>query len=365
LVIKSFARVLEVDPGIRTDHLLSMQITLPRARYDSAKSTMFYDELMQRLRGAPGVEAVATTSLVPLSGDFDRIGIAKIAGAADRAGSEAAEGDRYVVSPSYFATMGVRLVRGRSFEAGDLLSAPFVVLVDEVFARRIFGGMDPIGRRMQVTGGWATIVGVVTHVKTYGLDAASPGQIYISSQQYPWRWSALVIRASGDPMALEPVARRIVHELDPDQPIDDVATVEGYLRDSLRARKFTLELLGAFAAAALALAVIGLYGVIAYGVTLRRRELGIRIALGAQRAQIARRVLGDGALIALAGMAVGLVGALASGRAMSSLLFEVSPRDGVVFTLVCAVMLAVALAASFVPARRATLVDATEVLRGD
>jgi putative ABC transport system permease protein len=367
LVVKSFARVLQVDPGIRPDHLLTMQITLPRARYDSSRSTIFYEALARRLGAMQGVRGVAFTSLVPFSGDFDRIGITKIAGEAERSGSDAAKGDRYVVSPSYFATMGVRLLRGRLPADEDRFGAPLVCVVDEVFARRVFGDRNAIGQRMNIPGrdGYATIVGVVSHVKTYGLDVSSPGQIYMSNVQFPWRWSALIVRTTGDPLAVAPAATRAVHELDADQPVDDVNSMERLMASLLRARAFTLTLLGAFAIVAITLAVVGLYGVIAYGVTQRRREFGVRIALGAQRRQIARIVVGEGSRIAVAGIAIGILGAMGTTRLLSSLLFDVDPHDPGVLSAVVAGLVLVALLACIEPARRATRVDATEVLRGE
>lgn len=367
LVIKSFARVLRTDPGIRGDHLLTMAVNLPRARYDSSKSTLFYEQLRQRLEAMPDVRGVAFTSLIPFGGNFDRIGISKILGEPDHSGSEAPEADRYVVSPNYFATMGVRLVRGRLLSPEDRYDGPVVCLVDEVFARRTWGDVNPIGKQMKLPArdDYAMIVGVVTHVKTYGLDVASPGQIYMSNVQYPYRWSSMVIRTVGDPAPFAPTAARVIHELDRDQPIADVRTMDSLMGTLLRSRQFTLTLLAAFATVAITLAVVGLYGVIAYGVSQRRREFGIRVALGAQRRQIARMVVGEGGRIALFGVALGVVGAVATSRLISSMLFEVSPRDITVLTLVPIGLIAVAMLACIIPARRATRVDAAEVLRGE
>jgi putative ABC transport system permease protein len=263
--------------------------------------------------------------------------------------------------------MGVRLLRGRLPADEDRFGAPLVCVVDEVFARRVFGDRSAIGQRMGIPGrdGYATIVGVVSHVKTYGLDASSPGQIYMSNVQFPWRWSALVVRTTGDPLAVAPAATRAVHELDADQPVDDVNSVERLMASLLRARAFTLTLLGAFAIVAITLAVVGLYGVIAYGVTQRRREFGVRIALGAQRRQIARIVVGEGGRIAVAGIAIGILGAMGTTRLLSSLLFDVDPHDPGVLSAVVAGLVVVALLACIEPARRATRVDATEVLRGE
>lgn len=367
LVVKSFVRVLRVDAGIDGGHLLTMSVSLPRARYDSAKSTIFYQQLQNRVAASPEVGGVAFTSLVPFSGDFDRVTISKFEGEPDRTGSDAPEGDRYVVTPSYFATMGIRLVRGRLLSPDDRFELQPVCVVDEVFAKRVWGDQNPIGRRMKlpIRSEMATVVGVVTHVKTYGLDVASPGQIYMSNAQYQWRWMSMVVRTAGDPALFAPVATRTIHELDRDQPISDVATMDELMGNLLRARRFTLTLLGAFAGVAIVLAAIGLYGVIAYGVSQRRREFGVRLALGARASQIGRMVLLEGARVAIAGLILGGAAALALGRVIGTLLFEVDARDVSVFSLVAAGLIGVALLACVVPARRATKVDAAEVLRGE
>ena len=367
MVIKSFARVLHVDPGIRGDHLLTMAVNLPRARYDSSKSTVFYEQLRQRIEAVPGVRAVAFTSLVPFGDNMDRIAVSKIVGEPEHTGSDAPEADRYVVSPNYFGTMGVRLVRGRLLGPEDRYDAPVVCLVDEVFARRTWGDRDPIGKQMKLPlrPEFATIVGVVTHVKTSGLDLASPGQIYMSHVQYPYRWSSMVVRTVGDPAPFAPTAARIIHEMDRDQPVSDVRTMDDLMGSLLRSRQFTLTLLAAFATVAVTLAVVGLYGVIAYGVSQRRHEFGIRVALGAQRGQIARMVVGEGGRIAVIGALLGLAAATATSRLLASMLFEVNPRDVGVLALVSVTLIGVAMLACVVPARRATQVEAAEVLRGE
>jgi putative ABC transport system permease protein len=367
MVIKSFARVLHIDPGIRGDHLLTMAVNLPLARYDSSKSTVFYEQLRQRLEAVPGVRAVAFTSLVPFGDNMDRIAVSRIVGEPEHTGSDAPEADRYVVSPNYFGTMGVRLVRGRLLGPEDRYDGPVVCLVDEVFARRTWGDRDPIGKQMKLPqrAEFATIVGVVTHVKTYGLDLESPGQIYMSQVQYPFRWSSMVVRTVGDPALFAPTAARIVHEMDRDQPVSDVRTMDDLMGSLLRSRQFTLTLLAAFATVAVTLAIVGLYGVIAYGVSQRRREFGIRVALGAQHGQIARMVVGEGGRIAVIGALLGVAGATAMSRVLASMLFEVNPRDVGVLALVSVTLIGVAMLACVVPARRATQVDAAEVLRGD
>jgi putative ABC transport system permease protein len=369
LVVKSFVRVLKVEPGIQRDHLLTASVILPFARYDSLKSTLFYQQLASRLAHLPDIRGVATTSLVPFGGNFDRVNISQIFGEADRAGASRAQGDRYVVSPSYFRTMGVRLVRGRLIDDTDRGDSRTVCVIDEVFAKRTFGDRDAVGRQMRIPGpsrtDFATIVGVVTHVKTYGLDVESPGQIYLTSAQFPWRWSSLLVRTVGDPMLVAPSISRAVHDLDPDQPVSDVASMDALMSELLRGRRFILVLLSSFAAVAAALAAIGLYGVVAYGVSQRRREFGVRLALGAQRRQIARMVVLEGGQIAAAGAVIGGLGALAIGRFIAAFLFEVGTRDVTVFAVVSVGLIGIAMLACVVPAHRATTVDAAEVLRGD
>jgi len=242
-----------------------------------------------------------------------------------------------------------------------------VAVVDEAFARRAFGDADPIGQTMKlpVRPEMATVVGVVSHVRTYGAEQASPGQIYMSNAQYPWRWLAVVVHTAGDPAAFAPTLGRVIREVDPDQPVANVTTIEGALDRLLRQRRFTVTLLAAFASVAIVLAAIGLYGVIAYGVTQRRRELGVRMALGAPARAIGRMVVAEGGRIALIGTVIGSVAALAGGRVLSTLLFEVQPNDPLVFTAVALSLVGVALLACVVPARRAMQVDAAEVLRGD
>jgi putative ABC transport system permease protein len=275
--------------------------------------------------------------------------------------------DRYAVSPSYLRTLGVRLVGGRFLSEDDQPTGAPVCVVDEAFARRAFGTRDPLGQAMQLTGRpeYARIVGVVEHVRTYGLDAESQGQIYVSLAQYPWRWSSLVVRTTGDPLLQITAVKQAVRELDPNQPVTDVATMDGMMAGLLRDRQFTLVLLSAFAAIATLLAAVGVYGVVAFGVRERRRDFGVRLALGAGRWRIARLVLVESGAIAVTGAVLGVAGALAATRLIGSVLFEVSPRDTSVIGTVVAVLIGISLMACFIPARRAMTEDASQVLRGE
>jgi putative ABC transport system permease protein len=367
LVTKSLARVLRVEPGFRTERLLYGDLWLPRLRYDDSRSVAFYAQLEDRLRATPGVVSVGMASQVPLSGYLDRIGISEIGGRPELRGSASPEADRYVVTPDYFTTMGITLLRGRLLSTDDRHENMPVAVVDEVFARRAFGREDPIGRTMKlpVRQEMATIVGVVTHVKTYGAEEASPGQIYMSNAQYPWRWLSVVVRTSGDPAAFAPTLVRVVHGIDAEQPVANMTTMDEALETAVRDRRFTVSVLIAFAGVALVLAAVGLYGVIAYGVTQRRRELGVRAALGAQSSELARMVMAEGGRLALAGAIIGMLGSLGAGRLLSTLLFEVRATDPTVLAGVMGGLLVTALLACLIPARRAAGVNASEVLRGD
>lgn len=367
LVIKSFARVLRVEPGVRVDNMLYADVWVPRLRYDSLKSVAFYSELERRLEATPGVRAVAMTSQVPFSGYLDRVSVSRFGDRPEVTGGEAPEGDRYVVTPAYFQTMGVKLLKGRLLSPEDRYTTTPVTVIDELFAKRAFGDADPIGQtmRLPVRQEFATVVGVVSHVKTYGLDVTSPGQIYTSNAQYPWRWLSVVVHTTGDAQLFAPTLARVVQSVDPDEPISNVSTIEKSLANLLKARRFALTLLGAFAIVAIVLAAIGLYGVIAYGVTQRRRELGVRVALGAQGNDIARMIVAEGARIAIFGASLGGLGAIVLGRLLASLLFEVNPRDPMVLSTVAAGLVIVAILACLIRARRAMNVDAAEILRGD
>jgi len=368
MVFKSYRNVLQVSPGIVPDHLLTMNVALPQtARYDGIASTVFFEQVVQRVAHMPDVKAIAVTSLVPFSGDEALFGVSRIQGEPERAGSDMLQADRYEVSPSYFRTLGITLLKGRPLADEDELASAPVCVIDEDFARRAFANGDPIGREIQLTGRpeYARVVGVVGHVRTYGLDAESQGQIYVSLAQYPWRWASLVVRTTGDPLLQAGAVKRAVHELDPNQPVTDVWSMDMLMAGLLRERQFTLTLLAAFATTATVLAGIGLYGVIAFGVAQRRREFSVRLALGAGPWAIARLVLLEGGAIAGIGAAAGIIGAVAAARLMASILFEVSPGDLSVVGMVGVVLAGLAVLACLVPARRAMAADAVQVLRGD
>jgi predicted permease len=367
LLFKSFARLQRVEPGIRPDRLLTFSLDLPRARYPEREHLgAFFARLESELGSQPGVRGVAVASILPFQDTFDRIGV-EVAGLPALKGGNLPEGDRYIVSPTYFAVMGIPLRAGRLFIDPDRHETPLVAVIDEVFARRVFPRGDAIGWRMKLPGrdSLATIVGIVGHVKHYGLDRESGGQIYMSHAQYPWRWMNVAVRTSGEPLAFASAARRVVRSLDPALATYSVATMEQLMGELSQGRRFVLILIGVFAVVAIVMSAVGLYGVVAYSVTQRRQEIGIRVALGARLADVTRLVLRQGAALTAAGVLLGIGAAIAGGRLVAGLLFGVSPRDPGVFAAVVTILAVVALAASYAPARRAAAVDPVEVLRGE
>jgi len=354
LLIKSFLRVLAVEPGYNPENLLTMAIPLSRAGYPprSAQRRVFYQEILTRINSLPGVKAAAVGPL-PLwmdAGSPPEVGI---------------QGN--VVSVDYFRAMGMRLRAGRGFTEWDNENAQPVVVINESLARRYFAGEDPIGKRIRYDGPRGidgTIVGVVADVKRFGLEAHVPPQEYHSVlQDAPWGNLDLVVRAAGDPLKLAPAVRQLVWAIDANMPVVDVMSMEQRLAESVAPRRFQMLLFGAFAAVALVLAAVGIYGVISFSVSQRTHEIGIRMALGAQARDALRMVIWRGMSMALIGVALGLGAAFALTRVMKNLLFEVSATDPATFALIALLLVIVALIASYVPARRATKVDPLITLR--
>ncbi len=271
------------------------------------------------------------------------------------------------MSAGYQTAMGLRLVAGRFLSDDDRFDGALVCLVDEAFARRIAPEGSPLGVRLLLPGrdSFATVVGVVGHVKHYGLDAPSGGQVYMSHRQYPWRWMNLVTRTAGDPLAAVPTVRAAVRALDADQPVYDITTMERLMGERTAARRFLMTLLGLFAAVAVVLAGLGLYGVVAYAVSQRIREIGVRMALGAEAGRIVRMVVAEGATLVAAGLVIGIGCALGFARVMSGLLFQVRVTDPLTYALVVSLLAVLALLACWLPARRAARVDPMIALRGE
>lgn len=370
LLIKSFWRLLQVDPGFRAAGVLKAEYQLPAARYpvdfrvwpNFKEMHAFTDALVGRAAALPGVESVAIAGNHPLDPGFTNS--FSVVGREAEARTWPEISVRRV-TPGYFRTVGLSLVRGRLLSDADRTTAAAVLLVNEAAARRFFPDRDPIGARIAFWGAARTIVGVVANEKFHGLSEAPPLAVYLPLAQAPSATGAgvLLVRTSGDPAAFASAARAAIREIDPALAVFGVEPLDRTLAQSLSQRRFTMLLVGLFASVALALAVVGVHGVLSYGVTERTREIGIRMALGAHPARVLGLVVGQGLVLVLAGLAIGLAGAFALTRLLASLLFGVTPTDPATFAAVAGVLALVALAASYLPARRASRVDPLLALR--
>jgi putative ABC transport system permease protein len=368
LLVKSVVRLRAVDAGFDTSNLLTMNLALPSSRYpDGAAQAAFFERLARQLGSQPGVEGAAFTSVLPLSSNFDGRALAVEDHPVPR-GQEVSV-DLYVATPDYLRAMRIPLVDGRAFDEHDTGEGAPVALVGETAARKLWPGQSPLGRRVKFPGSeknrqpWRTVVGVVRDVKQYGLDREDVMQMYLPEAQFPASFMTLVVRSKSDPAALLGGVRREVAAADRELAVFGVASMDELLADSVALRRFSMLLLGVFAAVAVALACVGLYGVISYSVAQRTREIGLRVALGARPRDVLRLVLGRGLGLAGLGIVLGLAGGLAVTRVISSLLFGVGARDPLTFAAVAALLSLVALAACLFPARRATKVDPMVALR--
>ncbi|HKR58705.1 MAG TPA: ABC transporter permease [Pyrinomonadaceae bacterium] len=368
LLIQSFRRVLQVDPGFNPRNLLMMQISVNNP--DGQQVANFFEQLQQNVRNLPGVKSVAVSNGLPFGGVNRPIFI--IEGRPDQENKPT--GLRYTVSPDYFQTLGIELIKGRLFNAQDTRDNQRVLVIDEVLARQYFPNEDPIGKRLKQGPDAPSleIVGIVRHVEQDSLDrqATDRAQFYtnfnqISLEGMPTnvRRINLLVRTEIEPTSLASAVRAQVTALNKDQAVFNVRTMEQVLAQSVASRRFSMMLLMIFAAVALALASLGIYGLMSYAVAQSTREIGVRIALGAQASDVLRLVIGQGMILALAGVVLGLVASVALTRTMNNLLFGVSATDPVTFAAIALLLVLVALLACFVPARRATKVDPIVALR--
>lgn len=368
LMIKSFAYLLELNPGFDPHQVTTASIWLSGAKYSGEqRQAAFFKEAVERIASLPGVESVGATSGLPLSG-AENAGSFTIEGKPLPRGTDSPVVDRRVVTPNYFPTMGIPVVRGRDFNEADNATAPGVLIVSESWAQRYLPDEEALGKRVKLGRAdsnrpWLTIVGVVGDVKHTSIDSEIRPHVYWPQAQRPTGLMTVAIKSSTDPATIISAVRNEVRAMDQDQPISDVKMMEQYVSDSLSRRRLNMTLLGIFAALALLLASIGIYGVMSYTVTQRTREIGIRIALGANRADVLRLVVGQGMIPAVIGIVLGLGASIALTRAISSLLYGVSATDPLIFTGVAVLLTLVALLASYIPARRAARVDPMVALR--
>ncbi len=366
LLIQSFLRLEHVAPGFEPDRILSMRIGLSNPRYGDLRiAANGLDEILHRIEQLPGVASAGSIQFPPLGGLLPGTGF-WVAGRPTPNPSEAPDTGVSIVTPGYFRTMGIPLLAGRLFTDHDHAGTPQVTIISQSLARQQFPNMDPIGQRLFVQWGREMpyqIVGVVGDVKHQGLDKDAKPTVYFPNAQETQTIATLMIRTGGDPMRLAPVVEQIIHGYDKDQPIADIQPLDMFLSKSVARPRFQSVLLASFAGLALLLAAIGIFGVMSYSVAQRTHEIGIRVALGAQSDQVLRLVVGQGLILALIGTAGGLAGAFALTRYLRTLLFNVSPTDWLTFSIVPVVLCAVALAASYLPARRAMRVDPMQALR--
>ena len=371
LLIRSFLRAKGVPPGFNPQNVLTLELTMSGPKYkDKPALWAAYHQLWERLESLPGVTAAGAVTSLPLSQMY-AWGPITVEGRALRPGERFINADTRMVSGQYFQTMQIPLREGRLFDDRDVMENPRVAIVDDYMAQQLWPGQDAVGRRIHIGGideanaPWITVVGVVGRVKQYTLDSDSRIAFYLPHTQYPTRAMNVVVRGSANPSALVAAVSQEVHEIDRDLPLYNVITMQQRVELSLARRRFAMLLLAVFAFTSLTLATIGIYGVLAYLVSQGTREIGIRMALGATRSSILRLVVGRGFLLALAGVASGVTGALLLTRLMRSLLFGVTASDPLTFCVIPLLLILVSLLATIIPAHRAAEIDPAECLRYD
>ncbi|MBZ5594335.1 MAG: ABC transporter permease [Acidobacteriia bacterium] len=368
LLIRSFSGIQKVNPGFPTRNLLTMQVSLPHSRYlGQPQVTGGFEQLTRAIGRIPGVVSASAASSLPLGGgESYLLRLFLREGQPDPPASSDAQAAWSVVQPGYFQTMGIPVVRGRAFTDRDTETSAPVIIISQSMARQMFPNQDPLGRRIR---SWRDenlyreIVGVVGDLRYYSLAESVENNVYVPHTQNWWRGLELVVRTQGDPKALLPSIRSQIWSMDKKLPISEIKTMDQIIDTQLARPRFSTFLLTIFGATALVLAAIGTYGIMAYTVAQRTREIGIRMALGATRTAVLRMVARNAIGLAAAGVAGGVAGALALTRLMKTLLFEVSPTDSRTFVLVPALLILVTLAAAYIPAHRATRVDPIETLR--
>ena len=368
LVGKSFARLMGVDYGFRTEGVFTASLTVANERYrERAKRAAFYAEAARRLAATPGIRAVGFTNIAPFSGGSTAIRFT-VVGRQPASAGEYLSANWRSVTPGYFAAIGVALKKGRLIAESDDERAPRAVVITEKMARQIWPGVDPLGEQIQVGGNGAptwTVVGVVGDIRDQLLQQEPEPTMYLSFQQVSWDTMWLLVRGTADPLALAPLVRREIHAIDPLLPVANEQPLARLVSDIAAQPRFTALIFGLFASAALVLAVVGVYGLVAYGVTQRTREIGVRLALGATPSRIVGGVVRHGVGLAGVGVAAGLLVAYALSRFMQGILYEVAATDGLTYLAVAALLVGCAAAASILPARSAARLDPVRALRDE
>jgi len=370
LMLKSFRRWIAVDPGFNPARVLTLNVSLPSAKYPTPEQRVaFYDQLRHGIAGLPGVEMVGGNVALPMTNN-NWTGSFRVEGFQPAPNANGPWGDFRIVTPGYFAAMGIPVERGREFDETDVMQGRKVAIVDKVLAAKYWPGQDPIGKRLGRGGPdgnpeWWDVIGVVGHVMQNSPKDDEHTQLYRPFAQQAQAQLGFAIRTRGDPRALEPAVRKLVLAIDPQQPIYDVRAMEERVSGSSSQPRFLSLLLGLFAGVAATLAAVGIYGVMSYTVAQQTRELGIRMALGAETSSVLRLVLNKGLILAGIGIALGAGGALALGKLVASQLFQTKAADPTVFLGVSAGLVVVALFATLIPARRATRVDPMVALRSE
>jgi putative ABC transport system permease protein len=365
LTLRSFQSVLSLPPGFRTAGILTASAALPASRYrEDASILVGFDQIEEKLRSLPGVRAVGATTQLPLSGRDSRRGVG-IEGRPPTPDAPTRAHPR-AVTPGYFQAIGITLLAGRPFTAADSATAPKVAIVNGTMARRYWPGMSPVGKRIRLGGTdeWIDVVGIVADVKHWGLEAPVNPELYLPLSQYLSRGVTFVVAADGDPASLAPAVRERVRGLDPDLPLSGVKTMEDVASRSVASRRAGMILLAVFGGLALLLAAAGIHGVMSHLVALRTPEIGVRMTLGATPANVMGLVLREGTIQALIGLGIGLTGGVLLMRAFRTVLFGVAPADPITLSVVGVGLLATALAACVIPARKAMRVDPVTALRG-
>ncbi len=369
LMVKSLYRLMSVDPGFKTDRVLTMEMSLRTTQYSKDPAILnFWEQVLDRVRVLPGVQSAALGTVIPLTDSHSRSDIT-IEGMPLPTPGNFPHPDEHEVSPGYLKTLGVPLLRGREFTDADTENAPRVGMINAMIARQFFPNQDAVGKRFMFghpkadPPKWITIVGVTADTKLYGLANPARLEVYLPFRQSVSGAMNLIVKSAADPAALTSAIRSAVASIDKDQPISAIATMQQLVNDSVSTRRVTLILLGIFSALALVLAAIGIYGVISYSVAQRTHEIGIRMALGADGGGVLRMILAQGAKIAGAGVIIGLAASLGLTRLMANLLFSVSAADPLTFAAVAIVLVGVAMLACYIPARRALRVDPIIALR--